>query len=126
MKDKYGDSCNNLAALYKYGYGVKQDDKKAFELLKKACDNGSLIGCDNLGNLYYTKQDYIKAATSYKKACNSNNALSCFNLGDLYMEGKGVKQDLQKAKEYFNKACEYGYKDSCNFDEKSLESNATK
>lgn len=37
----------------------------------------------------------------------------CYNLGLIYGYGEGVKQDSQKTKEYFSKACDLGNQDAC-------------
>ena len=48
-----------------------------------------------------------------KKLCNDNNGSACDIVGYYYQTGKGVKQDLQKAVEYYQKSCTTGYTDGC-------------
>jgi TPR repeat protein len=36
-----------------------------------------------------------------------------YGLGLLYYFGKGVRQDKEKAKEYFGQACDNGYQKGC-------------
>ena len=39
--------------------------------------------------------------------------MGCFNLGSLYDNGKGVKQNYQKAAELYQKACDGGNANGC-------------
>lgn len=43
--------CADLADLYEYGKGVRQDYKTAKEIYGKACDLGSQVGCDGYAKL---------------------------------------------------------------------------
>ncbi len=47
-KDKNAKSCYKLGLMYASGDGVKQDESKAKEFYKKACDGGSSEGCVSL------------------------------------------------------------------------------
>lgn len=42
-----------------------------------------------------------------------SDAFSCFRLGDLYRDGKGGPKDLAKAAEFYEKSCEFDYKEGC-------------
>lgn len=54
------------------------------------------------------KPDYIKARLLAEIACEKDEPIgqACEILGDIYAQGKGVKQDLNKAKNLYQKACE--------------------
>jgi hypothetical protein len=41
-----------------------------------------------------------------KKACDGGDTDGCFILGLMYHNGKGVKQNSQKALEFYDKACD--------------------
>ncbi|MDR0665862.1 MAG: hypothetical protein LBF71_00460 [Campylobacteraceae bacterium] len=49
----------------------------------------------------------------FKKAYDDGDVKGCFNLGFSYCNGKGVKQDFKKAKEYFGKACGLRFQKGC-------------
>lgn len=49
-------------------------------------------------------QNYSKAIKYYEKSASFGNPQALKNLGNLYFFGKGVKQNLNKAREYFDKA----------------------
>ena len=54
------------------------------------------------------------ANSELERKCNNGNAGSCGALGDLYRYGYGVKQDYNKAMEFYGKACEMGEAVGCN------------
>lgn len=99
----------------------------AVEYNQKACDLGSVAGCDDLARAYLSgegvKKDRKKAFVLSKKSCNlaqSNKedvdifdagtaraGASCSRVGRMYYKGDaGVKQNKQLALRYFYKACE--------------------
>ena len=45
----------------------------------------------------------------YTKAAKQGDAEAQYNLGMCYGQGKGVKQDVQKAVEWYTKAAEQGF-----------------
>ena len=48
-----------------------------------------------------------QALEIFKKECNKDkNAWACGNVGLMLYMGMGVKKDVSKAKEYYNKGCE--------------------
>ena len=53
------------------------------------------------------------ANSELERQCNNGNAGSCGALGDLYRYGYGVKQDYNKAMEFYGKACEMGKAVGC-------------
>lgn len=115
-------ACYDLSVAYALGKGVPTNQKKAFELVQKACDLGSASACSGVG-FFYEKgaewnsgvaKDLSKAFAFYKKACDMGDAKGCFNLGVLYYNGgDGVKKDINAAKNYFKKACSMGVQDGC-------------
>lgn len=54
------------------------------------------------------KPNYTKARLLAEIACEKDEPIgqACEILGDIYAQGKGVKQDLNKAKNLYQKACE--------------------
>ena len=78
------EPCNNLGLLYVEGRGVEQDDKKASEYLKIACDFGDAVGCYHLGFLYKegagVEKDLSISKSYFKKACDEGVKESCRQL----------------------------------------------
>lgn len=62
----------NLGIMYYYGYGVKQNYKKAFKCRLKAAKQGNIEAMNNLGTMYFNgkgvKQNYKKAEEWWLKA----------------------------------------------------------
>ncbi|WP_456404300.1 tetratricopeptide repeat protein [Hydrogenimonas sp.] len=57
----------------------------------------------------YKTGDYIKAKEMLEKAVQEEGAEQAhFFLGLLYLKGKGVKQDLSKARRFLQKAVRFG------------------
>ena len=53
---------------------AKQDKQKAIKLYLKACDGGEMVGCSNLGVMYYKGDDVAQnkkiAMDLFKMACD--------------------------------------------------------
>lgn len=56
------------------------------------------------GNKYYENNEYEKAKKMFLKAASIGNAEAEYWLGVMYYNGKGVKEDTEKANEWFQKA----------------------
>jgi len=90
--------------------------------LKKACDNGSAMGCSSLGGSYwnFVQQNggikklpklTKKAFSLLTKACDLKDIRSCMQLGYTY-ENIGENYFSRAAKLY-KKACDFGYDKAC-------------
>jgi len=77
--------------VYAEGIETPQNFGRAIELFKKSCDNGAVLGCDNLGVMYRdgtgVTRDLGRAAELFRKACDGGDAGECSNLGVCYREG---------------------------------------
>ncbi len=99
----------SLALLYKYGEGVKPDDKKSMELYTKAAEQGHADAQFILGRTYDYRKDYKKAAEFYSKAADQGVRNAQYNLGVLYYEGKGLNINKIKTFQYWMKAAKQGH-----------------
>ena len=106
-------ACYGLGNMYANGEGGAKDEAKALDLLEKACSLDLGVGCNNAGGLYYNKQQYGKARKMLEKGCELDSGEACTGLALLYLEGKGVRQNFKKAKEFAGKACDLGVQDGC-------------
>ncbi|MCG3769875.1 MAG: putative beta-lactamase HcpC [Nitrosomonadaceae bacterium] len=93
-------ACFNLGYMYGNGTGVTQDDFKAVELYRKACDGQNATGCSNLGTMYAAgtgvTQDDFKAVELYRKACDGKYGSGCGQLGWMYEQGNSVRQSVTR------------------------------
>ncbi len=100
-----------LANWYWSGTGVDADLDKAMELCEKAAELGNSQAQCVLG-YYYMNGEYYetnkeKAFELFKKAAeDSSNEDAMYNLGRCYEYGDGVKADLNKAIEWYEKYLE--------------------
>lgn len=140
----YGDGCYSYAmalgfsGLNELNSAERENEKLAYKKLskylptfvkynQKACDLGSVNGCDELGNAYWSgegvKKDRKMAFALFKKSCDlaqshekiagslneqiARAQISCNKVGRMYYNGEdGVTKNRQLALEYFYKACE--------------------
>lgn len=65
------------------------------------------------GNGEGVRQNFDKEDSFYKQACNGKEPLGCYNLGVMYQQKTDMKNHLSIAKEFYGKACDYGYQSGC-------------
>ena len=87
-------SYNNLAALYLEGKNVPHNNKKAFELFKKAADKGDANAQINVAVMYAWGEDIpndkMKAYDNFKKALNAGKIEASQYLDRLCKESAWV------------------------------------
>jgi len=109
---------------YVYGYGAKEDSKKAAKWFTKSAKQGNAQGQFYLGKCYHfgqgIKEDKKKAVEWFTKAAEQGDADAQFSLGYCYHFGEGVEEDKKKAAEWFAKAAEQGHAQGAMSDEKVL------
>ncbi|MFD0965415.1 tetratricopeptide repeat protein [Seminibacterium arietis] len=91
---------NHLALMYLDGLGVKKNVPHAIKLLEKTAKSDSVFAMFVLGAVYYQEiqvQDFKKAFIWFEKSARNNHNESKFRLATMYEQGKGVKQDTNKA-----------------------------
>lgn len=98
------------------GFLVKQDNKKAFSLIRVAADNEYDEAQYILAKLYLTgvgtPKNYSKAVEYLRKAGNQGYMLALMELGDILSEGKIYPKDTNKAHILYNIASVMGAKDA--------------
>ena len=105
--------CYYLLAIRHLGSGVfKRDEKRAFELFKKASRLGNIKSKYNLGICYRTamgtKKNLEKSKECFLASCKELRADSYYQLGLVYDElNKGDETD-KKAVEYYKASAEAG------------------
>ena len=100
---------HDLANAYSNGNGVEKDDDKAMELYKRAYNiGGNAAGhsANVIGIIYYNRDDYEDANKWYELAGESGYDWGWKNLADDYLRGYGFSKDVDKARYYYEKACE--------------------
>ena len=86
--------------------------QNAETLYQNLCDDGDMLGCDLLGQMYRdgvdVTQDLERAAGLFEQACNGLRMVSCSRLGVMYTSGAGVTADPERALNLFRLACDGG------------------
>ncbi|RDU59890.1 hypothetical protein CQA53_11175 [Helicobacter didelphidarum] len=104
-------SCMNLGLIYQ----ERQDYINAKAYYADACKMKDNLACYNLGLLYTDEKMLGKknalAIEYFQQACARFHAKACFNIAVIH--ANSIKQDLPKAKFYFDKACDLGLEKAC-------------
>ena len=88
-----------------------------FALYTRACQQGWMAACENVGLAYLdgrgTERDAVRAAAEFDKACAGGQATACASVAYQYSNGEGVAHDNARALEYLKKGCNLGMTDAC-------------
>ncbi len=115
---------NNADAQYDLGWrlaaGWKDDSvEDIVEMIywfERATFNGSTDAYANLAILY--EKEFRDVLAEMTVAANNGNAMAAFNLGWINARGllspEGLMQDMNVAKDWFEKSAELGFKDAIN------------
>ena len=80
---------------------------------EKECQSGNMESCTQAGALYLYSDNPNKGVKLLKETCDKGDMSSCWILGSEYI-GKGIlEKDIEKAKFYFEKACDGVYYMGC-------------
>jgi TPR repeat protein len=115
-KAEHGDlsSYSHLGYAYETGYGATGSNfEEAFKWYQKAyLEANDEWGAMGLGRLYYlgygVEVNYEKSWRLFKEVENQENDYAYLMLGRMSYFGRGVNQDLNAAKEYFELAASLG------------------
>jgi len=96
---------NNVGMMYKKGYGVPRDYKKAVKYFKKSSDQGFSLASYNLAAMYQSgkgvKKNRKLAFKSMLKAAEKRFAKAQIKVGRWHKIGFGTKKNPVKALEWF-------------------------
>ncbi|MBQ7665449.1 MAG: toll/interleukin-1 receptor domain-containing protein [Synergistaceae bacterium] len=111
-REKYEKAAENgnVTALIKLGemYMSEQNYVKAREYFEKAAENGNTEVQIELGHMYMSEGNYAKAREHFERAAEKDITQAQVELGTMYFHGLGVKQDYEKAAEWYEKAAAKG------------------
>lgn len=102
-------AANPMGVLYENGWGVEQNEKKAYELYNLAYKDGDPEAPYLLGRLYYLgrgiEENETKAFSLFKKSIENDDKRANLYLGELYRRGipDCIEKDLDLALEYLSK-----------------------
>ncbi len=112
--------CTEVGAAYAKGEGVKQDAAQGLKYSRKACDGNVPQACFQAGMVLLmgpaNLREPIMGTASMVRACDGKNAEACFFLGTLsagLIKMEGLEPNPERAKSFYQKACDYGHQQSC-------------
>lgn len=105
--------CYNLGYNYENGLGRYANIQAAEDFYVKACynKNGYYPSCGNLARVLMQQYKIQESKQAAEHGCKHNDGLSCYNLAAVYI---GIYKDYNIAKHFYQKACNFGFKEACN------------
>ena len=100
---------SNLAACYRDGEGVQEDQEQAIAWFQKAYElHGDAAGnaANGIGLIYNGQKNYVKQVEWYKKSAEEGYDWGMYNLAGCYSDGAGVQEDQEQAIAWYQKAYE--------------------
>lgn len=97
-----------IGKMFALGFGIGQDDTKAFIWFEKSAEAGNKFAQYSLGSLYFygngVEQNYTKAFEYYKLSADQDNAYACYETAKMLRDGVGTAKNPEQAEIYFQKA----------------------
>lgn len=87
---------------------LTNDPAEKIEFLKRAAENDPALQCE-VAEIYRREGKSAEAVEWYTKAADRGLAAAQHALARCYRDGEGVKTELAKAKELYEKAAKQGY-----------------
>lgn len=91
------DAMFNLGQAYRFGRGVKADQRKAEDLFGKAAAKGHIQAADNYGLLLFQRGERAQAMTYIRAAADRGEPRAQYLLGVAHFNGDNVPQDWVRA-----------------------------
>lgn len=94
--------------IAQYYYGQLGEDQK-IEWIEKAASQDYTLAMWLLGNYYYAKNNKDLAFYWYNRAADQGNEMAQTRVGRMCQFGEGTEVNIDKAIEFYTKACEKDY-----------------
>eukprot|EP01080_Neovahlkampfia_damariscottae_P010988 gene10988-3694_t len=93
-----GVSMNDSFCEYFLGINLlKENSKRAIELLKNSSKKGNIQATIKLGKLFFEKKEYKKSLDFFKNGSESKSSVCLYYLSFMIMYGLGIEKDEKKA-----------------------------
>lgn len=109
MLKKYRGCRKLLQSSYFNGIGAEQSNKQAKRWLGKGALEGHAESELNLGAVLLDEGLYELAKGYFESAALKGCASAFLNLGNMYCSGLGVRKNIERAREMYTKAKDYGF-----------------
>lgn len=98
-----------LGVLYAFSPEFAKRSSEGVELLQAAAKAGCNEANDYLGLYFFNHKDYSKAKSYFDASRPIKHGFAHTALGSMYIEGKGVREDVPKARDCYRQAALEGY-----------------
>ena len=99
-------ACGELGTVY----SKRGDFVRARALQEKACAEGAMLACMNLGSKLQHgiggARDPKRAQELYEMSCDAGVQPGCFSLAQQLASGDGVPKDTARARDIYTKLCQ--------------------
>lgn len=102
-------AATELGVIYAFTPQFSKQAASGIKLLQAASNAGDNDANAYLGLYYYNHNDFKKAKAYFDKCSPMGYGFGNMALGGMYLQGKGVKADGAKAREYFHQSALEGY-----------------
>lgn len=109
VADRNPRAMMELGVLYVFSPQYSKRVQDGIKLLQSSADAGYKEANEYLGLYYFNHKDYAKAATYLSAGTPLKNGVGYTALGSMYMMGKGVREDVAKARENYRQGALLGY-----------------
>jgi TPR repeat protein len=99
----------NVAQMYEKGIGVKQDTAEARKRYRKLADNGDGEARWRAARLALGANDYDEALKLFNRSIRDDDYRAILDVGLMYEQGRGVKKDMSRAVELYERVGERSY-----------------
>tara|TARA_B100000989_G_scaffold288567_1_gene259406 strand:- start:924 stop:1541 length:618 start_codon:yes stop_codon:yes gene_type:complete len=117
--EKKKDAMYNLAIIYDFGLGTKENKDKAVKWYKMASSLNHKVAQFNLAWMYYNgeklEKNNFEAFNYYLKSANQGYNKAQFNLANLYFAGEGTITDYVESYKWFKISSLNGIIESSDF-----------
>lgn len=115
-KSGTAEACTDLGVAMKRG-DIRDEPERRIALFQQGCEGGDQVGCTFLGSALVvgrdTERDVPKGLSLLDTACTAEQWTACYMLGSVYGSGELVRAEPERAKGYYQKACDNGMDDAC-------------
>lgn len=95
-------ACAGLGRAYEKGIGVPKSATKAFDLLRRSCEYGSIAAaCTRVGEIQESQGYLDRAFEHYATACQGDDAAGCLGVASVFEK----RRQFDKALNVLRRAC---------------------
>jgi uncharacterized protein len=111
------EQCLRAGTSYSTAQGAPKDERRAAQLLARACDLGNGPACTFAGRMFEyahgVERDLVRADTLYELGCTRDDPSGCYNAAIMLENGRGTAPDKARAAALYRRVCSAGSSVAC-------------